>query len=281
MKAITTKWPVLLCSVYLFFYCSLSAVAAPNFPQLTGRVIDNANLLNEQEKNILSGKYAQLEDATTAQLVLVTINSLDGYEIADYGYQLGRHWGIGQKDINNGLLIIISKHDRKMRIEVGYGLEGVVTDAIAHNIIHQVMRPEFKKGHFFEGINQASDLLIKAVNDEPLPQRIVKRKKSSSNDSFIMPLIFIAFFLSGIIRHFITSISGRLGLAATGGLIAGFFASSLFIGIFVGFILLLLLFGESNGGSGGGYSSSGGGSFGGGFSGGGGSFGGGGASGGW
>ncbi len=274
-------------AVFSLLYTSV--YAAPNFPELTGRVVDNADILSSNEELMLSNKYAALENKTSAQLVLVTINSLNGYDIADYGYQLGRHWGIGQKDINNGLLIIISLQDRKMRIEVGYGLEGVITDAIAHNIVHEVMRPEFKKSNYYNGINKASDLLIKAVNKEPLPKNIKRKKKAQSNDSFVMPVLIFIYFLSGFIKHIFPNAWIRSGLAVGGGVIAGVFASSLIIGLFVTFILFLLLFAEGGGSSGGGYSGSysggsggyGSGGFGGGFSGGGGSFGGGGASGGW
>lgn len=265
-------------TAFSLFYAS--AYAAPNFPELTGRVVDNANILSSNEKLMLSNKYATLENKTSAQIVLVTLNSLNGYDIADYGYQLGRHWGIGQKDVNNGLLIIISLQDRKMRIEVGYGLEGVVTDAVAHNIIHEVMRPEFKKSKYFNGINKASDLLIKAINKEPLPKNIERKKKTNSGESFVMPILIFIYFLSGFIRNVFPSALVRSGLAAGGGIIVGVLSGSAILGLIIGIILLFLLLAENTGGYYGGGSRSRGG-FGGGFSGGGGSFGGGGASGGW
>lgn len=278
IKTYKTVFKVNICLLCLF---CLSVNAAPTFPDLTGRVVDNANILSSNEELMLSNKYAALENKTSAQLVLVTLNSLNGYDIADYGYQLGRHWGIGQRDLNNGLLIIISMQDRKMRIEVGYGLEGVVTDAIAHNIIHEVMRPDFKKSKYYSGINKASDLLIKAVNKEPLPKNIKTKKKTNGGESFVMPILIFVYFLSGFIKQVFPSGLVRTGLAIGGGIFVGVLSGSAILGLIIGVILLFLLFAENTGGYYGGGSGSSGGFGGGGFSGGGGSFGGGGASGGW
>src|SRR6516225_11760932 len=106
------------------FLCFFTpAWAAPNFPALTGRVVDGANILSAATKDDLTTKLAALEQKTSRQLVVVTIPSLQGYEISDYGYQLGRAWGIGQAKLNNGILFIVAPKEHKTRIEVGYGLE--------------------------------------------------------------------------------------------------------------------------------------------------------------
>src|SRR5665213_3251246 len=108
-----------------------NAWAAPKFPALTGRVVDDANVLNAETKADLTQKLAALEQKTSRQLAVVTIPSLGGYEISDYGYQLGRAWGIGQKTLNNGILFIVAPTEHKTRIEVGYGLEPIITDAFS------------------------------------------------------------------------------------------------------------------------------------------------------
>ena len=113
------------------------ALAAPSFPPLTGRVVDQANIIPAATRAELDGKLAALEARTTDQLVVVTLSSLQGYEIADYGYQLGRAWGIGQKGKNNGVLLIVAPKEHDVRIEVGYGLEGDLTDAVTKIIIDQ------------------------------------------------------------------------------------------------------------------------------------------------
>jgi uncharacterized protein len=112
---------------------------AQTFPPLTGRVVDNANLLDPAQEKALSDKLAQLEKDSGRQLVVATLPDLQGYDIADYGYQLGRNWGIGAKDKNDGALLIVAPNERRVRIEVGYGLEPVLTDLSSALIINNVI----------------------------------------------------------------------------------------------------------------------------------------------
>src|SRR6185369_8385870 len=133
------------------------AWAAPKFPALTGRVVDDANILSSQTKSDLTRKLAALESKTSRQLVVVTIPSLGGYEISDYGYQLGRAWGIGQKTLNNGILFIVAPTEHKTRIEVGYGLEPIVTDALSSVIIQSRVLPAFRKGDYNAGVEAGAD----------------------------------------------------------------------------------------------------------------------------
>src|SRR5690242_21298675 len=125
------------CALALVFLCAIvvPALAAPTFPPLTGRVVDDAHILSEGTKTQLTQKLEDLENRTSRQLVVVTLPSLQGYEIEDYGYQLGRAWGIGQKKLNNGVLFLIAPNERKVRIEVGYGLEPILTDALSSVIL--------------------------------------------------------------------------------------------------------------------------------------------------
>lgn len=128
------------------------AVASPTFPALTGRVVDNANLMTATEEAELARQLEALEGKSTDQLVVVTLPSLQGYEIEEYGYQLGRHWGIGQKDKDNGVLLIVAPNERKVRIEVGRRLEPILTDGLSKLIIENTILPRFRRGEFGQGI---------------------------------------------------------------------------------------------------------------------------------
>jgi len=125
-----------------------TAALALDFPALTGRVVDNANLLSAQQESRLTQQLASHEEATSNQVVVVTLPSLQGTSIDDFGYQLGRHWGIGQAGRDNGVLLIVAPNERKVRIEVGYGLEGDLPDAIARAIIDQNILPAFRRNDY-------------------------------------------------------------------------------------------------------------------------------------
>lgn len=156
----------------LFFLCTFSSTtfADPKFPPLTGRVVDQAELLSGAEQQQLSAQLAAFEQASGIQLVVATLADLQGYEIEEFGYQLGRAWGIGQKDKNNGVLLIVAQAERKVRIEVGYGLEGTLTDALSANIINTVIVPPFKRGQFDVGIEQGAVAIMQALKGEYQPQ---------------------------------------------------------------------------------------------------------------
>lgn len=144
-----------------------AALAAPQFPALTGRVVDDAHILDDETRDSLTGKLAALEARTSRQLIVVTIPSLGGYEISDYGYQLGRAWGIGQKKLNNGALLIVAPSEHRVRIEVGYGLEPILTDALSAVIIQNQVLPHFRKGDFNGGVVAGTDALIEQLSLDP------------------------------------------------------------------------------------------------------------------
>jgi uncharacterized protein len=139
------------------------ALAAPQFPNLTGRVVDNAELLSTSEHERLTRLLAEHESQTTNQVVVVTLESLQGYEIEDFGYQLGRHWGIGQEGKDNGVLLVVAPNERKVRIEVGYGLEGTLTDALSRNIIEVHILSAFKAGNYETGIRRGTEGILAAL----------------------------------------------------------------------------------------------------------------------
>lgn len=128
------------------------ALAEPKFPELTGRIVDEAGLVKIEDRQAIEEMLAALEAKSTDQVGVVTLKSLQGYDIADFGYQLGRKWGIGQKGKNNGILLIVAPNERKLRIEVGRGLEPTMTDLLSTLIIQNRMLPAFRRGDYSGGI---------------------------------------------------------------------------------------------------------------------------------
>jgi uncharacterized protein len=232
------------------------AEAAPKFPALSGRVVDDAHILSSSTREDLTRKLAALEAKTSRQLVVATISSLQGYDISDYGYQLGRAWGIGQKGINNGALLIVAPTEHRVRIEVGYGLEPILTDAFSSVVIQTQITPRFKKGDFDGGVTAGVDALIEQLS---LDTSTAEQRAAAAAQQM----------------H-----RGDDGIPAGGlhALIVFLIVLFVIFRMFGGWGFLPFLF---MGGGRGGWSSGGGSWGGGGFSGGGGSFGGGGASGSW
>ncbi|MBV9549520.1 MAG: TPM domain-containing protein, partial [Alphaproteobacteria bacterium] len=232
--------------------------AAPSFPALSGRVVDDAHILSENTRQDLTQKLAALEQKTSRQLVVVTVPSLQGYEISDYGYQLGRAWGIGQKGLNNGTLLIVAPTEHRVRIEVGYGLEPILTDAFSSVVITTQITPRFKKGDFDGGVESGVDALIQQLSLETS----AAEAKAAAAAQQLRP----------------GNQDGGGGISA---LVVFLVVLFIIFRVFGGWGFLPFLFMGGGRGFGGGYGGGGGGWSGGGFSGGGGSFGGGGASGSW
>ncbi len=252
----------LVTALLAFLVLLTPAWAAPKFPALTGRVVDDANILSSATKAELTDKLAALEQKTSRQLVVVTLPSLQGYEISDYGYQLGRSWGIGQKGINNGILFIVAPNEHKTRIEVGYGLEPIVTDAFSSVVIQTQVLPRFRQGDFNGGVQAGVDALIQQLSLDP--SEAEKRAAAAAQQ---------------------LQQRGNDGGGGLGGFLVVLIIFFFIFRVFGGWGLLPFLFmggPRGGGGYGGGWSGGGGGwSGGGGFGGGGGSFGGGGSSGSW
>ena len=254
-------WATLMALTILLI--ALPALAAPTFPKLTGRVVDDANILSPAVEASLTEKLAGLETSAGHQLVVVTLPSLQGLEIEDYGYQLGRAWAIGDAKIDDGALLIVAPNERKVRIEVGYGLEGVMTDALSSVIIQSAILPKFKAGDMEGGVVAGTDALVQQLSlpDDQAKANAAAATAKARDHRSGPPLPFIIFFI--VFWVIIASLRGR----RRGGL-----------GSALPWIILGSMGGGGRGGGGGGW---GGGGGGGGFSGGGGSFGGGGSSGGW
>jgi uncharacterized protein len=183
----------------LIVLASTLAAYALTFPQLTGRVVDEVGILDQATRAALESKLASFETKTTGQFVVVTLKSLQGTSIEDYGYQLGRHWGIGQKGKNSGVMLIVVPSERRVRIEVGYGLEGQLTDAVSRLIIENAIVPRFRAGDFAGGINRAVDDIIQVLNDPEEWRLRAKRQRpdhpAGSIDVFTIVLFLIVAIL--------------------------------------------------------------------------------------
>ena len=143
----------------------------PTFPALTGRVVDGAGLLSAAEISELDAKLKAVEDSSSDQVVVVTVSSLQGYSIEDYGLRLGNHWGVGSKELNNGVLLIVAPNERKVRIEVGRGLEATLTDALSKTIIDTSILPRFRTGDFAAGIKSGAEGIARALGEVPPVRR--------------------------------------------------------------------------------------------------------------
>jgi uncharacterized protein len=232
----------LLLGFILVFSCATLALAALKFPALSGRVVDDAHVLSAATVEALDHKLEAYENGTKTQLVVATLSSLQGDDIADYGYQLGRAWGIGQKGKDNGVLLIVAPNEKKVRIEVGYGHEGTLTDVLSEQIISTIILPPFKTGDFDGGVTAGVDAIIGVLGGKSLAAPPSDGQISNTTVIIILILVVVFCIRYPTLAWFLFSTTSS---------------------------------GSYRGGGGGGWSS------GGGFSGGGGSFGGGGASGSW
>ena len=247
----TASFAVALCLFAIFAY-------ALDFPALTGRVVDEANVMTAQSRGDIETKLKDLEDKSGIQLVVATVKSLQGGDVETYANELFRFWKLGQAQKNNGVLLLVAPAEHKVRIEVGYGLEGTLTDALSSVIISSAIIPRFKSGDFSGGIERGVDGIISVLSGDTAdwqPKVDVRAEDASADFDKLFPILFfllVVFIVWYLIRN------------ANGGSPGG--------GTRSGGRSIFVPYGGSNWGSGGG---------GGGFSGGGGSSGGGGASGSW
>ncbi|KAB1074668.1 TPM domain-containing protein [Methylobacterium planeticum] len=244
--------------IVLFGLSSAGVAAEPTFPALTGRVVDAAGILQPEERAGLEAKLKAYEDKTSDQVVVATVPSLQGTSIEDFGNRLFRAWQLGQKNANNGALLVVAPNERKVRIEVGYGLEGALTDALSKVIITTAITPRFKAGDFAGGINAGVDAMLSILSGDADEWHRRAKVRGDEADP-LQGLVFLVILIV-IIFVFWRMSRAQRGAGRRGG----------------GFIIVP---GPPSGGWSGGVS--GGFGDGGGFSGGGGSSGGGGASGDW
>ena len=245
-------------------FCFFSVLAfALDFPALTGRVVDQANVMTAESRGDVEAKLKELEDKSGIQLVVATVKSLQGSDVETYANELFRFWKLGQTQKNNGVLLLVAPAEHKVRIEVGYGLEGTLTDALSSVIISSAIVPRFKTGDFSGGIERGVDGIISVLSGDTAdwqPKVDVRSDDPSAVFNELFPILFfllMIFIVWYLIHNAGGPPTGRSGRRGGGPIFVPYGGSS---------------WGSSNWGGGG---------FGGGFSGGGGSSGGGGASGSW
>jgi uncharacterized protein len=286
----------------------LALVLQAALPALTGRVVDRAGILSPDEEARLTARLEQIERETSVQFVVATIPSLEGEPIEDFSVRLATQWKIGQAGLDNGAVIVVAPSDRKIRIEVGYGLEPVIPDGLAGRIIRDRIAPAFQAGNYYQGLLDAIEGLELAARRE-YPEAPARPEPSGPLVEVNLLKILITYFIVGMIGNAIGLLFGFIAGAVAFPLVGGSLAAALGIwsvpvGAFLGLFAALFLRGFARtgswtypgsygggrpGGFGGGFGGGGfgggggfrGGGGGGGFRGGGGSFGGGGASGSW
>jgi uncharacterized protein len=288
--------------VLAFLMCWASVAAADvAVPPLTGRVVDQTGTLAASDIASLTQTLKDLETRKGSQIAVLIVPTTDGEAIEPFSLRVAEAWKIGRKKIDDGALLVIAKNDRRLRIEVGYGLEGALTDATTKRIIDEDITPRFKAGDFGGGVAAGIDKMVRIVNGEKLPEPEPPHWQDSQSfdpsDLFNPFLIIPAVLFGGLLRGLMGRLLGSVAAGALTAMIAWFMVGSVLAAVIVGVVASLFVLisdgftsagsgrrgspGGWSGGSGGSWSSGGSSSDSGSFSGGGGSFGGGGASGSW
>ena len=279
------RWLSLLLLCLLPFTATAEEVAVP---ALTARVTDLTGTLTTEQRATLEARLQSLETQKGSQIAVLMVPTTKPEEIEQYSIRVVEQWKLGRKSIDDGVLLLIAKDDRKLRIEVGYGLEGALPDAIAKRIIAEDITPHFKQGDFYGGIVAGITRIDAVIKGEQLPppaQRSSKTNDTSGIEGYLFFLIIFALVSGSFLKRILGTLPGGLVNGGLIGLITLFIGGGILFAIIFGivaFVFSLINSGNSGGFGGGGFGGGGGSSRGGGgFSGGGGGFGGGGASGGW
>ncbi len=212
--------------IILLFFIAVPALAYTNLGQPSGFVNDYAGVLAESDRQVLENKLVQFEKDSSNEISVVIIKSLEGDTIENFAVELFQDWGIGKAKNDNGVLVLVAIEDRRMRIEVGYGLEGALTDAQSWWIVDDIMKPAFKEENYFKGIDGAIDKIISASQGEYLPESQSPKESNLSWNFFFYFGIFIFMWLASIL--------GRSKSWWAGGAIGGVIA--VIIGIIKGFV---------------------------------------------
>ncbi|MBI5437040.1 MAG: YgcG family protein, partial [Nitrosomonadales bacterium] len=247
-------------------------------PPLTKRVTDLTATLDAQQTQTLESRFAEFEAKKGAQIAVLIVPTTEPETIEQFGIRVVEAWKLGRKGVDDGALLLVAKDDRTLRIEVGYGLEGVLNDATAHRIVDEIIVPRFKRGEFYAGIESGTAAMMQVIDGEPLPP---PGRTAASGKYDIESLLFICFVLVVVVGGMLRALLGRFPAAVLMGgglgLLAWLMVAPLMIALLVGlmaFVFVLLGGGRGFGGYGGGGFCRGGFDGGGGFSGGGGGFGG-------
>jgi uncharacterized protein len=279
----------LIVAALIAFVASLGAARADvPVPPLKARVTDLTGTLTAQQKGEIESRIAAFESRRGTQIAVLLLPSTKPEEIEQYSIRVAEAWKIGRKKLDDGLILVVAKDDRRLRIEVGYGLEGAIPDSLAKRVIDERITPRFREGDFYGGIRDGVDQLIRLAEGEKLPAPAARPHDRPAGDAFqyIVPAIIFCVVLGTILKAMLGRFPGSLATGAGLGLVA-WLLFGLGVAAIAALIGFILAFANTGTGRGGGWSSGGssGGSWGGGsssgWSGGGGGFGGGGASGRW
>ncbi len=203
--SVSTRWLSFLCLWLALLFAPVVAFGdAMTFPELTGHVVDQANLLTPDIRQALEQKLAALEEKSGIQFVVATLSSLQGQEIEPYANELFRHWALGEKTKNNGVLLVVAPKEKKVRIEVGYGLEGTLTDALSKVVIVNAIAPRFKVGDFAGGVTRGVDDIITILTTDSgewtkKPQ--VRADEQDNAFNAILPFLIVALVIFIIWRN--------------------------------------------------------------------------------
>jgi uncharacterized protein len=277
------RWGLGFLLTWACFFASDPAFAEVAIPSLRAHITDLTGLLTSQQKDALERELTAFEAAKGSQIAVLILPTTKPEAIEQYSMRVVEQWKLGRKSVDDGVLLLVALQDRSLRIEVGYGLEGVLTDATSKRIITEIITPHFRDGDFYAGLQAGIESIVKVVEGEPLaaPQ---PQSHSSLAFDWLIPGLVLVTILGGILTLMIGRFWGALATGTVAGIIASVIGASLLIALFVALLSFILTL---SGGASSGYRSDGyiGGSDwssgGGGFSGGGGDFGGGGASGSW
>lgn len=258
---------------------ALADVAVPP----VARVTDLTGTLTSAQQSELSQRLAAFESEKGTQVAVLIVPTTEPETVEQYALRVAEAWQLGRKGVDDGALLLIAKDDRRMRIEVGYGLEGVLPDAIAKRIVAETITPHFRDGDDYGGIRAGIDQMLAVIQGEPLPEPQRRSERGRDGWDGFAVLLIIPLLIGQALRRLFGALPAGLLMGGLTGLIVWLLSGTLLLGGFVGFLVFVLVLGGvagHMGGFGGGYRG-GGGFGGGGFRGGGGRFGGGGASGGW
>jgi uncharacterized protein len=259
------------------------ALADVPVPELVTRVTDLSNILAPEQKSALEARLAAFEKEKGSQIAVLLMPTTRPEAIEQYSIRVAEKWKLGRKGIDDGILVLMATQDREVRIEVGYGLEGVIPDAIAKRVIEEIMIPRFREGDIAGGLNAGVERLIGLIEGEPLPP---PNKQTASGGAFdkYFPMLFVAaIVVGGLMRAMLGNVLGGMATGGLVGLAVWLLGAGLFFALVIAIMAFFFTLGGGRGFSGGGLGGVGGGGGlgGGGFGGGGGGFGGGGASGRW
>jgi uncharacterized protein len=276
------RWITILALCLMPFLASAEDVA---IPLLQHRVTDLTGTLSAEQQADLESRLAAVEAQKGSQIAILIVPTTQPEDIAQYSIRVVEAWKLGRKGVDDGVLVLLAKNDRKSRIEVGYGLEGALPDAIAKRIVSDVMRPYFQQGDFYGGLVAGTDKITEVINGEALPAAAQHRQAQDLGGHFFFVVLIVAIVVGGVLRSVLGKFVGGLASGGLAVFILYFLGAGFLIALVLGIIAFFMTLVGGQGlplGYGGGFGSGGfGGGSGGGFSGGDGGFGGGGASGDW